>query len=354
MEKKLKKILNHDLNITHGIYEPPNNIPILRYKINREGYKLIVIGNSLQRLSCISWLATELLKPEYVFETLDELDIIDKSNKYFVVIADENYKYSAYQSKLLSKLADLGIQDYICPYDYEKIPRHDINYLDYFAKNHDNLLAMLNCLHDSESKETYVEYIRSKMYCDFYRLTQHPTWNKYFDENVYTHLPNEVFINCGASNGDTIFYFMEKFKDFQKIIALESDKERIKQFKENLGYFRDDIQKRISLIEKQVDGNNNRLDLLCSRENVSLINMDIEGAELETLQGAKELIRNNLPVIAACAYHLPTDLFELPMHLKNISEEYEIFYRKYASTVRNRFCNAELVMYAVPKRRLVK
>ena len=82
--------------------------------------------------------------------------------------------------------------------------------------------------------------------------------------------------------------------------------------------------------------------------------MDIEGAELETLQGAKELIRNNLPVIAACAYHLPTDLFELPMHLKNISEEYEIFYRKYASTVRNRFCNAELVMYAVPKRRLVK
>ena len=68
MEKKLKKILNHDLNITHGIYEPPNNIPILRYKINREGYKLIVIGNSLQRLSCISWLATELLKSEYVLK----------------------------------------------------------------------------------------------------------------------------------------------------------------------------------------------------------------------------------------------------------------------------------------------
>ena len=82
--------------------------------------------------------------------------------------------------------------------------------------------------------------------------------------------------------------------------------------------------------------------------------MDIEGMELEVLKGAKKIIENNKPVIAACAYHLPSDLYELPMFLKNICSEYEIFYRKYASTIRNRFCNAELVMYAVPQKRLVK
>ena len=80
----------------------------------------------------------------------------------------------------------------------------------------------------------------------------------------------------------------------------------------------------------------------------------IEGMELEALRGAKEIITKNKPVIAACAYHLPTDLYELPMYLKNISEEYEIFYRKYASTFRNKLRNAELVMYAVPQKRLIK
>ena len=42
------------------------------------------------------------------------------------------------------------------------------------------------------------------------------------------------------------------------------------------------------------------------------------------------------------------------MYLKDANPDYEILYRKYASTSRNRFCNAELVMYAVPQKRLVR
>ena len=36
------------------------------------------------------------------------------------------------------------------------------------------------------------------------------------------------------------------------------------------------------------------------------------------------------------------------MYIKNLSDEYEIFYRKYASTFINKLKNSELVMYAVP------
>lgn len=75
--------------------------------------------------------------------------------------------------------------------------------------------------------------------------------------------------------------------------------------------------------------------------------------ELETLKGASEIIKKTQPVIAACAYHRPTNLYDLPMYIKELGD-YEIFYRKYASTIRNHFCNAELVMYAVPQKRLVK
>lgn len=354
MEKDyLKRILDNDFSILHGIYEPPNNIPILRYKVIRDNYKVIVLGNSLMKLSCLNFLAAEEIKPEYIFDNLDDLDKIDKSHKYFLIITDD-YKYTAYQKKLFQKMKEKGIEDYLCPYDYEKIPKHDISYLDYFKKNKSHILDMFDMLHDHESRQTCAEYIRSKIYCDFYRLKQNPTWNKYFDKAVYEHIDNEVFVNCGSSNGDTIFYFLENFETFSKIIALEADQNRIEQFKSNLSYLKEKDKNKIYFNNTIVDNEINKLDYICQNEKVSLINMDIEGMELEVLKGARNIIKENMPVIAACAYHLPTDLYELPMFLKEISDDYEIFYRKYASTVRNRFCNAELVMYGVPIKRLKK
>lgn len=355
MEEYLKRILNNDMKIVHGVFEPPNNIPILRYKVKKEGYKVILLGTDSMILSCLNWLATENINPDYIFSSLKELDSLDKSNKYFLILSDSNYKYPAFQSELIEKMKLNNISNFLCPYDYEKIPKHDIEYLEYFKKNENKLLKMLNMLHDDESKKVYSEYIRTKMYADFYRLKQTPTWLKYFDQSVYKHLSNEVFVNCGSSNGDTLFYYLENFdSDFKKIYALESDSERVKQFNNNLKYVPDNIRKKVKIINNYVDNKNNKIDSICKGENVSLINMDIEGMELEALKGAKEIIINNKPVIAACAYHLPTDLYELPIYIKNLSDDYEIIYRKYASTFRNKLRNAELVMYAVPKKRLVK
>lgn len=353
MKEYLKRILECDMSIVHGVYEPPNNIPILRYKVKVLKYRVIVIGNTSMKLSCINWLKTEEIEPTYVFDEPEELNSIDKRFNYFLVVADETYKYTSYQSRLINSLINNGIEDYICPYDFEKHPKHDVIYLEYFKKNRENILNMLDLLHDDESKRVYVEYIRTKMFCDFYRLKQNPTWLKYFDNNVYTHQNDEVFLNCGASNGDTIFYFLEKYNTFKRILAIEADKKRYQQLLENLNYFNDDVKQKISCICSNIDENNS-LDSLGINQKISLINMDIEGMELKALEGSHSILKDNLPVVAACAYHLPTDLYELPLFFKNISDEYEIFYRKYASTFRNKFCNAELVMYAVPKKRLVK
>ncbi len=355
MEDYLKRILNNDMSIVHGVYEPPNNIPILRYKINNEGYKLILLGTDSMILSCINWLATENIIPDYVCNSLDDLDKLNQSGKYFLILTDSNYKYPAFQSELIKKMSDNNIKDYMCPYDYEKMPKHDTEYLEYFRKKEREIITMLNMLHDDESKGVYVEYIRTKMYADFYRLKQNPTWIKYFDKDVYNHTSDETFVNCGSSNGDTLFYYLENFKDdFRRIYALEGDKERVKQFKKNLNYIPENIKKKVIGINTFVDNKENKIDFICNNDKVSLINMDIEGMELEALKGAKQTILENKPVIAACAYHLPTDLYELPMYIKNLHDDYEIFYRKYASTFRNKLRNAELVMYAVPQKRLVK
>ena len=163
-------------------------------------------------------------------------------------------------------------------------------------------------------------------------------------------LENECVVNCGSSNGDTLFYFLENYEKFYKYFALESDEKRVLECRCNINLLPLNISSKISIIDSEINSSNSIDNLI--NEEVTIINMDVEGMELDIIKGAIKTIKKYKPVIACCAYHLPSDLYELPMFIKNISDDYEIIYRKYASTTRNRFTNAELVMYAVPKNRL--
>ena len=58
---------------------------------------------------------------------------------------------------------------------------------------------------------------------------------------------------------------------------------------------------------------------------IDFIKMDIEGAELKALEGAKEAIRQYKPDLAICIYHSPTDLWKIPLWIKNNFPEYDIY-----------------------------
>jgi Methyltransferase FkbM domain len=45
------------------------------------------------------------------------------------------------------------------------------------------------------------------------------------------------------------------------------------------------------------------------------IKLDVEGAELESLRGARESIRRFRPKLAVSLYHKPNDLFELILYV---------------------------------------
>ena len=59
--------------------------------------------------------------------------------------------------------------------------------------------------------------------------------------------------------------------------------------------------------------------------------MDIEGAELRALQGARETILRDKPRMAICIYHKRTDLYEIPQYLLSLVPEYRFKVRQYAS-----------------------
>jgi FkbM family methyltransferase len=78
---------------------------------------------------------------------------------------------------------------------------------------------------------------------------------------------------------------------------------------------------------------------------VDFIKLDVEGAELQALTGARNLIERSRPVLALSLYHCPQDLWELPLALADMCEDYRFHVRQHY------FNSFDSVLYAVPRRR---
>jgi hypothetical protein len=83
------------------------------------------------------------------------------------------------------------------------------------------------------------------------------------------------------------------------------------------------------------------LDDWC-RENAvkpDFIKMDVEGAEVGALRGARSVITSCKPRLAVCLYHRLSDMWEIPLLLREMVPEYRFCCRKNAPFV-------EFVLYA--------
>jgi hypothetical protein len=60
---------------------------------------------------------------------------------------------------------------------------------------------------------------------------------------------------------------------------------------------------------------------------ITMIKMDIEGSELQALEGAKETIKKYSPKLYVCAYHRNEDLFALPQKILEINPNYKLYFR---------------------------
>ena len=84
-----------------------------------------------------------------------------------------------------------------------------------------------------------------------------------------------------------------------------------------------------------------QIDSLMNKEEVTFIKMDIEGAELKALKGAKNIILRDKPKLAISIYHKPEDIVEIPLFIKELVPEYKLYIRHYSND------SIETVLYAV-------
>lgn len=183
--------------------------------------------------------------------------------------------------------------------------------------------------------------------------------------DIFGPAENEVFVDGGAYNGDTIRSLISVFGKgtayYKKIYAWEPDPDNRKRLIENCKGLKNieilpfgmwdkktmlsfqtngDFDSRFSkdgTLQVPVDS----IDDLCSDEKVTFIKMDIEGSEINALHGAEKVIRRDKPRLAICIYHKPEHFYEIPFLIKEMVPEYKFYIRHHSGYA------SETVLYAV-------
>lgn len=176
--------------------------------------------------------------------------------------------------------------------------------------------------------------------------------NEYFLPGIVKKRKDAVYVDAGAYDGDTVKKFIE-FQDgeFQKVAAFEMDKnnydkidfgsfdKRVKFY--NCGLWNE--KKVVSAMSSEMAssfseiGNKKAqvvtLDEIMENEHVTLIKMDIEGAEVEALQGAAQTIKRDKPDLAICVYHRREDIWEIPLLLSEMVGQYKFYLRHHGDLI---------------------
>lgn len=189
----------------------------------------------------------------------------------------------------------------------------------------------------------------------------------YFDLAEMKGVKDEVFIDCGAFDGETSLIFAKKYPDFRHSYLFEPDSENRKLCEKNI--LQAGLNDKMTIIPKGLWSKTDNLPCYSHRssssfvrssvgsgstvpvtsldetlgdEKVTFIKMDIEGAELEALRGAKNIIRREKPRLAISVYHKPEDIVELPDLILSCNPDYKFYIRHYSYT------SYDTVLYAIP------
>lgn len=185
---------------------------------------------------------------------------------------------------------------------------------------------------------------------------------QYFDSKIINYDEQEIFVDAGALNIGTSIELAKRCPSLKKVHAFEPDPQNFNRCLEE--------KKKLYPIEVEVypyglwdcnrelqfsstgngrasieENGEERVSVVALdkviKEKITFLKMDIEGAELKALIGAKELIKKYKPKLTICLYHKETDLVDIPLFIKELVPEYKLYIRHHSTGTE------ETVLYAV-------
>lgn len=245
----------------------------------------------------------------------------------------------------------------------------DFTYYSYFwlnLKEKDYLLqedidggvieAVRTLLADEKSKQILDQIVQKRKtgFLDYTDIIE--DGDEYFEHDFFSYSNDEIFVDGGGFDGDTIEEFVSFTQNhYKQIYSFEPDKHSGELLKSKLHKFGNKVKfYPYGLYDEKttlpfcndnqvysshiVNGDTAssfiqcvRLDDVIENQEATFIKMDIEGAEIPALYGAKDIILKNSPKLAICIYHKPKDLWEIPLLLHSWIPAYKFFIRHYGA-----------------------
>ncbi len=198
-------------------------------------------------------------------------------------------------------------------------------------------------------------------------------YTELFETKLFDIESCNVLYDVGAAHGDTIAGFFESRSTAGRCVAVEIDPKIVKEtqlfcdmnnyeanviccgvadregtFEMNSGNLGGGSIEAQMVSKKKGDSCEVRITTIDNLVKETgcvpkLIKMDIEGAELKVLRGAKKTIIDHHPVLIICIYHKPEDIIEIPQYICSLYPEYKLYVRHFSITT------SEQVLFAIPE-----
>ncbi|MBO5182907.1 MAG: FkbM family methyltransferase [Bacilli bacterium] len=222
--------------------------------------------------------------------------------------------------------------------------------------NHiDDFIWLYNHLCDYRSKKTLYSILNNWYRYDFLTTSQTREYlfDDYFDLDLVKCSSDEVIVDLGAYNGDTVLSYIKNYgvNCYKKIYCYEITPDIFSELKNNLKDL-DNIEFRLKGISDEkgsmslINNESPSANTLSSqggndvsvttldydiKEPITLIKADIEGFEQKAILGAKNHILNDHPKLLISVYHNNEDLWKIPKMIYDIHDDYK-FYLRYNSS----------------------
>ncbi len=218
---------------------------------------------------------------------------------------------------------------------------------EYLFENFAKTEKVYNLLADGASRACFKAVLEFKITGDIEALKRCETEAAEAFENILKPSETEVYADLGAYTGDTVAEFLKHTNGrYGKIYAIEPNPRNFRKLTENTQNLqnialihafasekcgkttvlkgggrmirRSDVGVEIDVVT---------LDSVLQGERCNYIKYDVEGEELQALNGSKQTIAAFKPKLNVALYHRVGDIFELPLKVLELNPNYKIYMR---------------------------
>ena len=226
-------------------------------------------------------------------------------------------------------------------------------------RNQDMIEKAFSVMESERAKATFLKLLEFRMLTDRVDIPTSPEKGMYFEYDFFQRKDDEVFIDCGACGGSSLSEFLEinhhcfkayygiepdptNFDKLEKFISCLSESDRGKMKIYNAAAYAHNKGTNFFILNGpgsfQAENGTDKvktikIDDILNKEAATYIKMNIEGSEVSALRGAEYTIRNYYPRMAIMGYHKTSDLWKVPLLIKEYYGDYHLELRSYMRNV---------------------